>query len=135
VKQNRSIIAMKKDEQPYQEKRRYKRIKKNFVVTYFDLAAPKQKHEISQLKNISLGGMCFITTQQYTPGTKLGMELKTPYISGTTYLEGKVLESHEKVKKMIYDTRLQFDTLSHDAQFLLKELIEYFLNGEGKSYE
>ena len=127
---------MKKDPQPpFQEKRRYKRIKKNFILTYFELDNPKRKHDISQLKNISMGGMCFITTKQFEPRTKLGIELKTPYLSGTTYLEGRVLQSHVKVAKMIFETRLQFDTLTKDAEFLLMELIEFFLNDQGITYE
>jgi|SRR6185503_592252 len=127
---------MKKDNQPpFQEKRRYKRVKKNFILTYFELDNPKRKHDISQLKNISLGGMCFITTKQFDTGTRMGIELKTPYLSGTTYLEGRVLQSHSKVSNMIYETRLQFDSLEKDAEFLLKELIEYFLNDQGIIYE
>jgi len=126
----------KKDNQPpFQEKRRYKRVKKNFILTYFELDHPKRKHEISQLKNISLGGMCFISTKLFEPGTRMGIELKTPYLSGTTYLEGKVLQSHVKVGNMIYETRLLFDALEKDAEFLLQELIEYFLNDQGISYE
>ena len=127
---------IKKDkEPPFQEKRRFKRIKKNFILTYFELEHPKRKYEISQLKNISMGGMCFITTKQYEAHTKLGIELKTPYLSGTTYLEGRVLQSHAKVVKMIFETRLQFDALTKDAEFLLTELIEYFLNDQGITYE
>jgi len=126
----------KKDKEPsFQEKRRHKRIKKNFILTYFELDHPKRKQEISQLKNIGTGGMCFISVKKFEPGTRLGIELKTPYLSGTTYLEGKVLQSHTKVANMIYETRLQFDSLEKDAEFLLNELIEYFLNDQGISYE
>ena len=44
--------------------------------------------------------------------TKLIVELKTPYLVDITHLEGTVLESHEKIPNIIYETRLQFENLS-----------------------
>ena len=76
-----------------EDRRQYKRINRSFILSYFDKEQPDQKIEITQLKNISLGGICFITTQSFEPSTKLGIELKTPYLSGTTYLEGSVMGS------------------------------------------
>jgi len=112
------------------ERRSHKRLKKNFILKYFNPETPTEKYEISQLKNISMGGMCFITTFKFNTGTPLGIALKTPYISDITYLQGKVLESHEKIKDMLYETRLQFDQLNSQAEFLLPKMIEYFLDGE-----
>ena len=117
------------------ERRHYRRINKNFILTYFDLRDPENKYEITQLRNLSVGGVCFISSHKLEPGTKLGIDLKTPYIGHTTYLEGFVLESHEKAKGIIYETRLKFGTLHPDAEFLLKKLIEYFVKGEGRDYE
>ena len=93
------------------ERRNYVRIKKNFILSYFDKDRPDEKYEITQLKNISMGGMCYVTSRKFNYGTSMGIELKTPYLSDTTYLEGVVLESHEKVKNMLYETRLQFNFL------------------------
>ena len=116
-----------------QERRRFKRIKKNFVLTYHVKETPEEKHEITQLKNISMGGMCFVTTKGYEPSTEVEIELKTPYLTDTTFIEGVVLESHEKVKDMIYETRLQFKFLNPQAEFLLTKLVELFINGEKES--
>ena len=110
-----------------EERRKYERIKKTFILSYFDQANPKHKIEITQLKNISFGGMCFITGQSYEPSTKLGVELKTPYLAGTTYLSGIVLGSQEKMKNKIYETRLQFGTLETEAKVLLEKLIDLFV--------
>ena len=112
------------------ERRRHVRINKNFIMTYCQKSNPRKKIEITQLKNISLGGMCFITTQKFEPSTPLQIELKTPYITDTTILEGIVLESQEKTKNMLYETRLQFVYLNTEAQYLLTQLMEYFINGE-----
>ena len=122
----------KKEEESLKEERRlHKRIKKNFILTYFDLNNPSLKFEITQLKNISKGGMCFITTQAFPSSTKIGIELKTPYLSGTTYLEGTVLESHENIKNLLYETRLEFMSLAPQSEFLLDKLKEYFVTNGG----
>ncbi|VAW13039.1 hypothetical protein MNBD_BACTEROID05-679 [hydrothermal vent metagenome] len=115
------------------ERRVYKRIDKNFILTYYDKADPSRKYELTQLKNISMGGMCFITTQAYVPSSKMGIELKTPYLADTTHLEGNVLASHEKVKNIIYETRIKFDLLSSESEFLLAKLIEFFTKSQGKN--
>ena len=110
-----------------EERRQYERIKKSFILSYYKLANPERKFEITQLKNISYGGMCFITAQCYESSTKLGIELKTPYLAGTTHLEGVVLGSNEKMKNAIYETRLQFGPLEAEAKVLLGKLIELFV--------
>ena len=95
----------------FEERRRYKRINKNFILSYFIKNLPEKRFEITQLKNISLGGMCFITSKAFEAGTEMGIELKTPYMSDVTYLEGRILQSHVKVKNMIYETRFEFENI------------------------
>ncbi|HBG60825.1 MAG: hypothetical protein A2Y03_07420 [Omnitrophica WOR_2 bacterium GWF2_38_59] len=114
----------------FEERRRYKRINKNFILSYFIKNLPEKRFEITQLKNISLGGMCFITSQAFEPGTEMGIELKTPYMSDVTYLEGKILQSHVKVKNMIYETRFEFEHIQPQAEFLISKLIEFFIKEE-----
>jgi hypothetical protein len=109
------------------ERRRFKRIEKNFIISYFDRIDPKEVHSISQVKNISIGGMCFITSQEYPMSAKLVVQLKTPYLAEMLTIEGTVLESHAKVPKMIYETRLVFDSLSAESESALNRIVETFL--------
>lgn len=115
-----------------QERRQGQRILKNFILSYFDKKYPEDKFEVTQLKNIGKGGMCFVTSKMFAPGTKLGVELRTPYLAGGTYLQGTVQDSHEKVKDLLYETRLQFENLDSEAELLLTELVKFFVNGERK---
>ena len=85
-------MTKKKSNWEGSERRRYKRLTKSFLLTYCDKAHPHQKQEITQLKNISLGGMCFITTKPFESGTILKVDLETPYLTDKTTLEGKVLD-------------------------------------------
>ena len=117
------------------ECRKYHRIYKHFILTYFDLNDPLVRHDTSQLKNISLGGMCLVTSRPFSPATRLGVELKTPFLTEFVYLEGAVLESKEKIKNIIYETRLRFDQLPPQSQSILKKLLEHFEHEEKKHHE
>ncbi|MCK5214258.1 MAG: PilZ domain-containing protein [Candidatus Omnitrophica bacterium] len=108
------------------DRRRFKRIKKHFILTYFDLTAPAVKHDASQLKDISLGGICFLTSTPFSPGVQLGVELKTPFFAELTHLEGTVLQSQEKIKNIIYEVHMEFNTLSAQARFILSKIIKHF---------
>ena len=120
----------KKKKEFKEERRRYKRVCKSFILSYYRLEDQHKKQEITQMKNIGMGGMCFIATEAIEPSTKLGIALKTPYIAETTHLEGFVLGDQEKVKGMLYETRIQFGMLNAEAEYLLGKLIEYFLDEE-----
>ena len=124
---------MKKPDQP--ERRQYKRFKKHFILTYWDLGDPHLRHEATQLKNISLGGVCFVTAKFYAPMTTLCIELKTPFYSELTRLEAKVVQSNEKIKDVVYETHMVFEHLSQNAQFALSKIIEHFENQEPRHDE
>ncbi len=109
-----------------EERRRYLRITKHFILAYYDKEHPQRRFDASQLKNISMGGMCFLTAQYYKPESTLCIELKTPYLTGTVYLEGKVLGCVEKLPGIIYETRLTFQKLSTQAEFVLNKIVDYY---------
>ena len=118
-----------KGENP-EEKRKYKRFKKHFLLRYFDIRTPHLKMELTQLKNISQGGMCFVTAQPFEEGTKMGVEMNTPFLTNATVLEGVVRGCNEKVKNMIYETRLEFDNLNTEASVVLDKLMDFFKNSD-----
>ena len=109
-----------------EERRQYKRIEKHFVISYHDKNDPTIKHDVSQVKNISLGGMCFITSKRFPPSTEFHLELKTPYVPQTVALDGKVLESREKVADILYETRIEFGDLGKEVKEVFKKIIEKF---------
>src|SRR3989338_4382734 len=126
---------MKNDEQKNQERRKHLRIKKNFILSYYLEGEPSVRYKVTQLKNISKGGMCFITGQKYDIGTKLIVELRTPYLVDITRLDGTVLDSHEKLSEIIYETRIRFASLTPQAEFLISKLEELFKKGIQGSHE
>lgn len=116
------------NERDRHERRQYIRIKKNFIISYSVRESPEHKHTITQLKNIGMGGMCFIAPEHYAPSAKISIEFKTPHFADTLQVNAKVLESHMKVPGMIYETRVLFDELTAHAKEVLQRIAETFLN-------
>ena len=105
------------------ERRHYIRVKKSFLISYYEKTNPASEHRITQIKNISLGGMCFVTVEMHAPEEKLAIDLRTPYLTDSIHIEGTVLDSREKAKGMIYETRLVFDHLSDQAELILQKIV------------
>lgn len=110
----------------HSERRQYTRISKHFVVRYYEATNPDTQYEATQLKNISIGGVCVITAKTFGPGSRLAMDLKTPFQANLTHLEGVVLESRERIRGVIYETRIKFDAVGPSEELVLKKLIEHF---------
>jgi hypothetical protein len=114
-----------------QDRRKHVRVDRNFILTYIDKRTPNVKNEITQLRNISRGGMCFVATRPFELSTALVVEMRTPFTTGSISLEGTVLESRERIKDMIYDIRLQFVNLPPQAEEILEKIEFYGIKGKG----
>lgn len=117
------------------ERRKHERVKRKFVVSYRAVNEPPGAPDISQIKDISLGGMRFIASRNYAPDTILLVELQTPFIREKLSLKAKVLESKEVMADLIYDTRLMFLDLDEDARHYLARTIEIFLKQDKEKEE
>lgn len=111
--------------EPAQNRRKHVRIYRHFILTYFPVSNPTQQHEVSQINNISQGGVSFAVTKPVEAATVLGIDLKTPFLSEGVYLQGEVLECREKISNLIYEVRLQFKDLSAQAQETLVKIEQY----------
>jgi len=115
------------------ERRQYRRINKNFILNYYEAENTTKQYAASQLKNISVGGICLISPQPFSPGTVLGFNIKTPFLIEMASLEGEVLESHERVKDIIYEVRVKFKKLSPEATKVLASIVDHFTKSEKTS--
>lgn len=108
------------------DRRKFPRILGRFIVSYrilddFDNA------DISQTKNFSLGGMLLTTNRLFNPGIKLALEIRLPFDPDPIMLIGRVLESREITKHLIYDTRLVFLAVDEKHRKVINETVEYYL--------
>jgi hypothetical protein len=113
------------------ERRQHVRIKKHYIIRFYQKDNPSLKYEASQIENISKGGLCFTSTIPFDIGAHLAIELRTPYVAEKVYIEGRVLESKEKIKGVVYQNRVKFDNLSAHATDVLDKIEKYNLSKEG----
>ena len=116
------------DQAQGKERRQYIRIKKNYIIRFCDKANPSLKFEVSQVENVSKGGLCFTSTIKFNEGDDLAIELRTPYVADTIYLEGHILHSRETVKGLLYANRLRFHDVSPESADVLEKIEKYNLH-------
>ena len=108
------------------EKRKHARAIGRFIVSY-RILENNGNADISQTKNLSLGGMLLTTNCQFAAGTNLALEIRLPFDSSPIMLIGKVLESKEITKDLIYDTRLVFLAIDEKHRKIINETVGYYL--------
>ena len=109
----------------FKDRRQHVRIYRNYILSYHLKGKGNVKYEISQVNNISKGGINFISTAPFDPDSKLIIELKTPFLSDKVELTGSVLGSKEKIQGILFEVRVQFQDLSPQAQNVLDKIERY----------
>ena len=109
-----------------QERRKFPRIGGRFIVSY-RILDEVDNVDISQTKNLSLGGMLLTTNIQFDPGTNIALEIRLPFDPDPIMLIAKVLESREISKNLIYDTRLMFLAVDERHRKVINETVDYYL--------
>tara|TARA_B100000315_G_C14512889_1_gene557802 strand:+ start:61 stop:417 length:357 start_codon:yes stop_codon:yes gene_type:complete len=99
------------------ERREDPRIEANFVVSYKIEEMP-EGHDLSQTKNISRGGILITSNRRFDSGTSLTINMRIPFVPQRIKLKGEVIDSKERVRDLIYETRIKFIGL--DESFFAK---------------
>jgi c-di-GMP-binding flagellar brake protein YcgR len=111
---------------PGPERRKHPRINARFIVSY-RVMEEKDNVDMTQTKNLSLGGMLLTTNRKFHPGTHLAIEIRLPFDPNPIMLIGKVLESKEITKDLIYDTRISFLAVDERHRKVMQETVNYYL--------
>ena len=111
--------------EPFKNRRKYVRIYRNFILSYCLKGQSQVAYEMSQVNNISRGGINFSSTVALIPGSQMLIELKTPFLNDKIKLEGVVLESKEKIARLIYEVRVEFNNVSEQAKEVLAKIEQY----------
>lgn len=107
------------------ERRRHLRVRANFVVTYKPLEG-NEAANLSQTKNFSQGGILLTTNRPFGRGTILKMSIKIPLAAYNLDIIGKVLESREITKNLIYETRIVFEELDYKTAQLFGQTVDRY---------
>lgn len=111
-------------DEPFKDRRRYPRIYRNFII-HCRVKDTDSIHEITQIHDISRGGACFASTKSFPKGSILTIELKTPFLNNTVFLEGVVINSAVKIKDVIFSIHLQWVYLSEQGDNVLAKIEQY----------
>ena len=109
-----------------QERRKNPRISARFIVSY-RIVEETDNIDVSQTKNVSLGGMLLTTNRAFQPGVNLALEIRLPFDPNPIMLIGKVMESREIIRDLIYDTRLQFLAIDDNHKDMINKTVDYYL--------
>ncbi|MBI4308741.1 MAG: PilZ domain-containing protein [Candidatus Omnitrophica bacterium] len=109
----------------FTNRRKYVRIYRNFILLYRLKGQDSITHEMSQVNNISRGGINFSSTVTLANGSELNIELKTPFLNEKVDLEGVILECREKIVNLIYEVRVEFKNVSDQAGDVLAKIEQY----------
>ena len=107
------------------ERRKHLRIYRNFIVSYREKSKADSLNQVSQVNNVSKGGVSFSSTYPLKQGDILIVDLKAPFISDDIHLEGFVVDCREKVSGMIYEIRLQFQDVPEQVLAALDKIENY----------
>ena len=103
------------------------RIKGNFVVSYKDITSQEAKADISQTKDISVGGLLFTSQGKFTPGTILSLKLRLPDNPDYINVKVEVVDSKQRVKGVMYDIRAKFIKIEDVQKDYIRKIIDYNL--------
>ena len=108
------------------EKRKFPRAIGRFIVSY-RVIPTNSNFDITQTKNISLGGMLLTTNCQFSKGTNLALEIRLPFDPDPIMIIANVLESKEISKGIIYDTRLIFLAVDEKHRNIIGQTVDYYI--------
>ena len=107
------------------ERRKFKRIRKNYVVSYTPVKSEKLKCDISQTRNLSEGGLLFITDRMFQKGVILKLKLRLPDFSDYVVLKVQVIDSKELAENLMYETRVSFTEIDQKVKEVIRKLVDY----------
>lgn len=108
------------------ERRKAPRISARFIVSY-RILEEVDNIDITQTKNLGLGGMLLTTNKPFEPGTNLALEIRLPFDPNPIMLIGKIVDSREVTKDLIYDTRLSFLAIDEKHRKVISRTVDYYL--------
>lgn len=108
------------------DRRKFERLSKTFIVSYRVLQE-EDNYDLTQTKNVSVGGMLITTNRKFASGTILSVDIRLPFLLEPLNLKGCVVESKEVVKNLIYDTRMELTNISSDTREVINKTVVYHL--------
>jgi len=107
------------------EKRKFKRINGNYIVSYAPIKGEDLKFDISQTKNLSEGGLLFISDRKFEKDIVLKIKLRLPEFSDYVIVKARVVDSMQRAKGIMCETRVIFVDIDKNVREAIRRLVEH----------
>jgi hypothetical protein len=108
------------------ERRKHPRLEKTFIVSY-RVDEEANNYDLTQTKNVSVGGMLLTTNRKFPVGTILSVDIRLPFLIEPLNLKGRVIESKEVARNLIYDTHLELIDVDDETKEVINKTVVYNL--------
>jgi len=105
------------------ERRRFKRINGNYIVSYAPIKGAEAKFDVSQTKNLSEGGLLFISDKNFEKDVVLKIKLRLPEFTDYVILQMQVIDSKQLAKGRMYETRGRFIEVEDKVKAAIRRLV------------
>ena len=109
------------------ERRRFVRIDGTFVLSYRQAGIEDPKSDITQTRNISVGGLLFMTDKLFPLGAILVLKLRLPDREDHIDIKVKVVGSRQIRKNVLYETRAKFVDIKEEDRDAVRKIVGYNL--------
>jgi len=106
-------------------RRKFKRINRSYIVSYTPVKNGELKYNVSQTKDLSEGGLSFISDKSFEKGTILKIKLKLPEFLDYVIVQAQVVNSTQRARSIIYETRASFIAVEQKIKDSIKRLANY----------
>ena len=106
------------------ERRQFKRIDGTYVVSYAPMKSGELKFDVSQTRNLSEGGLLFISDRKFEKDTLLKIKLRLPELPDYVIVQAQVIDSAQMAKGIMYGTRARFINVEQKIKDAIKKLAE-----------
>jgi len=106
------------------ERRKFARVVHPFLV-YYSALGRENELDLTQMKNISMGGALFTTNAYFEKGTNLALRIRLPGSKDPVVPVARVIESrHSSSGIRFYDTRVEFSSINESDKKILAQTLQ-----------
>ena len=107
------------------ERRQFVRVNTNFVVSYYVYPGELNKTDMTLTRNVSLGGICFTTDENFSTGTVLHVTLRLPKVNNLVKALAEVVYVKQEMnKKLLFDIGIKFIKVEDKNLMILEQTIK-----------
>jgi len=112
--------------------RKHKRLNADYLLKY-EAGGFGQNPQITNIKNISAGGMKFLTSEAIPETATLNVSVLIPPLEKSFMAHARVLRVRRLKKRLIYSVAVRFTDISKEDQSVLDDYVKSLAEIEGRA--